>query len=326
MKTRTICVLGGTGFVGRHLCNRLSAAGWRLRVPTRHLSRHRDLLVVPGVHLVEASVHDDATLRELLTGCAAAINLVGILNESRKGRDFTRVHVELPRRLAAACLETGVPRLLHMSALNANPAERHSQYLRTKGEGEDAVHAMASAALQVTSFQPAVIFGSDDSFFNRFAALLEMIPWVFPLACPDARMAPVYVGDVVEAFTRVLEDPGYAGRRCQLCGPREYRLEDLVRYTAEQLGLQREILGLPPLASRLQAQILEWVPGRPFSLDNFWSLQRPAVCDKNCLPQLGITPTAVESVVPFHLGHRGHRRRYDRYRRQARRGGAPSGQ
>src|SRR5690606_4508306 len=124
---------------------------------------------------------------------------------------------------------------------------------------------------KVTSFRPSVIFGPGDSFFNRFARLLKRVPLVFPLACPNARFAPVYVGDVAEAFARALKDPQLYGRRLALCGPREYTLQQLVAYTAECLGLRRLILPLPDFLSRIQAAIFDFVPGKPFSTDNYRS-------------------------------------------------------
>ena len=311
----TLCMPGGTGFVGRHLADRLVALGHRLRIPTRHRERHKELLVLPAVELVETDLGDEAALRELLAGCDAVIHLVGILHEERPG-DFRRVHVELPQRLLQAARECGVRRFLHMSALGADPAGP-SQYLRSKGEGEEAVHRLADPRLPVTSFRPAVIFGPDDHFFNHFARLLRLAP-VLPLPCPQARLAPVYVGDVVEAFVQALEDRRTFGQRYELCGPRAYTLEELVRYLAQVLGLRRRIWPLSDRLSRLQARILEHLPGRPFTLDNYRSLQRPSVCQGPFPEVFGIRPTPVEAVVPYYLGRQDQRSLYDRLRSQAR--------
>jgi nucleoside-diphosphate-sugar epimerase len=318
MKEQTICMLGGTGFVGRHLANRLSDQGCQVRIPTRRRERHRALLVNPRITLTEADVFDADALRAQLTGCDAVINLIGILNESGAW-SFTRVHVDLARQVVQACRETGVRRVLHMSALNASASETLSQYLRTKGEAEDLVHAAANQGLQVTSFCPSVIFGPDDSLFNRFAQLLRLTPLVFPLACPDARVTPVYVGDVVDAFTLALGDPATIGKRFELCGPEVYTLRELVVYTAATLNLHRRVLGLGTRLSRLQARLLEFVPGKPFSRDNFFSLQKDGVCMHNGLDSLNITPTSIHAVVPLSLGGRSMRGRYRRYRSDARR-------
>jgi NADH dehydrogenase len=317
-KQQIILILGGSGFVGGHLASRLTALGWRVRIPVRRRARARHLLVNPLIEVIETGPGLARQLPTLLQGCAAAINLVGILNEHRTG-DFEHVHVELADQLLQACEQAGVPRLLHMSALNANALEPHSRYLRSKGEAEDRMHAAAHAGFKVTSFRPSVIFGPDDSFFNRFAGLLKLVPGLFPLACAEARFAPVYVGDVVEAFARCLEDDGTAGLRLELCGPDTYSLRQLVHYTAEQLGLRRMVIGLPGFLARLQARLLQFVPGKPFTMDNYWSLQIDSVCQKDGCARLGIRPRSVEAVVPGYLGGKRSRDRYTEYRRLARR-------
>ncbi len=308
-----ICVLGGTGFVGQHLAALLADRGYRVRIATRRSERHRALRVLPGVELVQADIHDTAELRHLLTGCEAAVNLAAILNERRKG-DFDAMHVRLPRNLAHACEEAGVGRLLHMSALNAGAGE--SRYLKSKGEGEDLVHTFSKLA--VTSFRPSVIFGPDDHFFNRFAKLLKISPLMFPLACPNARFAPVFVGDVVQAMLYALEHPVTIGQRYDLCGPRAYTLLRLVRYTAELLGIHRGIIALGDGASRLQARFMGLLPGKPFTMDNYLSMRTDAVCRDGFPPSFGITPSPVESIVPVYLGHNDQRSRFDAWRRVAR--------
>lgn len=321
MADQKICIIGGSGFVGGHLAHRLTRAGWRVIIPTRRPERRRALRVDPRITLIEADVHDPEVLRGLFAGCTAVVNLVGILNEHRgpAGQAFTRAHVALPEKIVAAMRDAGVRRLLHMSALNADPHEERSLYLRTKGQGEELVHAAAREGLEVTSFRPSVIFGPGDSFFNRFAALLRLTPLLFPLACGDSRFAPVYVGDVVAAMLRALQDRATIGRRCDLCGPQVYTLAQLVAYTAHQLGLRRRVWKLNDTLSRLQARALELAPGTPFSRDNYASLQQDSVCSRNGLIELGIRPTAVDAVVPGYLGRCDARGAYRRFREQARR-------
>ncbi|HHM04512.1 MAG TPA: complex I NDUFA9 subunit family protein [Gammaproteobacteria bacterium] len=315
MQKKTVCVLGGTGFVGTHLVEKLAEAGYQLRVPTRHPERHRELLVLPHIDLVEADVADDGALAALLGGCAAAVNLVGILHP--RGDDtFQHVHVELPRRLARACKAAGVRRLLHMSALGAH-AGGASEYLRSKGRGEDAVHAEADDKLAVTSFRPSVIFGPGDHFFEHFAGLLARAP-LLPLPCPQARFAPVFVGDVVGAMVRALVLKATCGQRYDLCGPKSYTLLELVEYTASVLGLKRRIIPLSDAMSRRMARLGELAPGRPFTRDNYLSMQTDAVCSGPFPEVFGITPGAVEALVPYYLGHQDQRGLYDTYRRQAR--------
>ncbi|GAB4350373.1 MAG: complex I NDUFA9 subunit family protein [Gammaproteobacteria bacterium] len=301
MSEKRVAVTGGTGFVGRWLIDALTKRGYRVRVATRHPERVRHLQLFPNTTLVPMADFEPLSLERLVAGCDAAINLAGILNEAgRDGSGFRRVHVELPLNLAAACRNQGVTRLLHMSALNADAENGPSHYLRSKGEGEDKLHGMGD--LQVTSFRPSVIFGPGDSFFNRFAALLKLTPLFFPLACPNARFAPVYVADVAQAFVNSIDNERTFGRRYDLCGPAIYTLRELVEYTAQQIGLRRRIVPLNDTLSHLQAAVLEWVPGKPMSLDNYRSLQVDSVCKGAVAPELGISPTAIDAVVPRYLG------------------------
>jgi NADH dehydrogenase len=317
MSIKKVCVLGGTGFVGRHLCCELSRRKLAVRVLTRRRERSRDLLVIPTLEIVETNVHSVADLSIEMKGCDAVINLVGILNEGKgSGKDFASVHGELPAKVAEACRYNRIPRMVHMSALHASP-EGPSKYLKYKAEGENAVHGWAREGLAATSFRPSVIFGFDDDFFNRFATLLAMSPVVFPLACPDARFAPAYVEDVVRAFADCLEDKRTHGQRYDLCGPKQYSLRELVEYTAEVAGLHRRIIGLGNGLSKLQARVLELVPGKPFTRDNYLSLQVDSVCEHNGFETLGIQPHSLESVVPTYLGRRGRKSLYTRLRTAA---------
>lgn len=310
-----VCVLGGTGFVGHHLVNHLTEHGYRVRVPSRRPQRHRELGVLPHVELLEANVHDPQTLAGLVDGCEAVVNLVAILNEERAG-DFQRVHVELPRKLIQACQERGVTRLLHMSALNADPRGGLSRYLTSKGEGEALVHNVPD--LRVTSFRPAIIFGLGDHFFNRFATLLRISPGVFPLACPRSRFAPVFVDDLVGAMIHCLEDRATIGQRYDLCGPHAYTLEELVTFTARTIGVRRLILPLGEGLSKLQARIMQYLPGKPFTYDNYLSLQVDCVCRGAFPPVFGIDPQPIESIVPEYLANRTLRGRFDQFRALAR--------
>lgn len=304
--------MGGTGFVGRHLAARLN----ELQIPAKILTRRRDkqraVLVLPLTQVVEINVYDYEALKKEFAGYDTVINLVGILNEpGHSGAGFHKAHVSLTRNVVDACISAGCKRLLHMSALNANSNHPSSFYLRTKGMGEDYVHTFARG-IRATSFRPSVIFGDGDSFFNRFAALLKLAPYFFPLACPDTRFAPVYVGDVVNQFIAALDEPATYGKRIELCGPETFSLRELVEYTAQLLGLNRKIIGLPDFASRLQATLMEYlVPGKPFSLDNYHSLQQDSICSNGV-----IAATSLKAVVPGYLLNRNTRNRYDHFRQE----------
>jgi uncharacterized protein YbjT (DUF2867 family) len=315
-----VCVLGGSGFVGRSLASRLIKLGYEVRIPTRNRERARRLLVLPGVHVVDADVHDPATLQRLLRGCDVAINLVGILNEKgHDGSGFRVAHLELTEKLLAACLETGTGRLLQMSALKANAERGPSHYLRTKGQAEQAIHSTAGEDLRYTIFRPSVIFGPDDSFINRFAGLLRFMP-ILPLARTDARFAPVYVEDVVDAFAHALTDPATYGQIYQLCGPDIFTLGEIVSYIRQQLKLHRLVLPLPDALGRMQALTAEYLlPGKPFSMDNFRSLTVGSVCTEDGFAALGIEPRSMKTIVPQYLNPRGHKDAMSRHRQSPRR-------
>jgi NADH dehydrogenase len=311
-----ICILGGTGFVGRHLAMQLVTSGNHCRILTRNPRRHLDLRVVNGIELRRGDIFDPDWLKAAFQGYDTIINLVGILNESGPNHSFQRAHVTLGNRVLDACRENNAKRLLHMSALHANEANGPSSYLKTKGEAENRAHTLAPPQMKVTSFRPSVIFGPGDSFFNRFADLLRITPGPFPLACPDARFAPVYVGDVAEAFGRALNDRSTWGKHYELCGPRDFTLKELVQYTATQTGLKRQIIGMNDRLSRFQARLLGMLPGKPFSFDNYLSLQVASTCSRDGLGELGIKATDIDAVVPFYLSDRAERRRYQQLRKR----------
>jgi NADH dehydrogenase len=303
-----VLVLGGSGFVGRHLASQLVNAGRRVIVPTRRRENAKHLILLPTADVIEADIHDEATLARLVQGATAVVNLVGILNESRNG-DFARTHVELARKVVGACRAAGVRRLLHMSALGADP-QGPSRYLATKGEAEAIV---AASGLAWTIFQPSVIFGREDRFLNLFAQLERLLP-VIALACPRARFQPVFVGDVARAFMRALPDDATHGQRYPLCGPKIYTLRELVAYVGELTGQRRPILSLGPTLSMLQARIMEWLPGPLMSRDNILSMRKDNVCGCAFPARFGFAPAALEAVAPEYLSVTAARSRFDSYR------------
>ena len=311
-------MLGGTGFVGRCVTAALVAKGYRVRVPTRNRERHRRLLVLPGVELVNADVHDVPTLRRLAHGCAGVVNLIGILHERpRDGRGFQKAHVELVEKAVAACLDEGVERFVQISALKANAEHGPSHYLRSKGAGERVLKKLAGEELPFTILQPSAIFGADDSFTNLFGGLVRLFP-VLPLAKPEARFAPVFVGDIAEAVCRCLEDPTTTGMTLQLCGPEIFSLREIVAFIAKTLHRRRWIVGLPDWLARIQAWLLDYVvPGQILSVDSFKSLAVASVCTENGLTTLGIRPTSMRTVLPHYLGLKDHQRALSGFRRHA---------
>jgi uncharacterized protein YbjT (DUF2867 family) len=308
MADRTILVVGGSGFVGRQIVNRLAAAGHGVTVPTRRRGNAQHLIVLPTVEVVETDVYRERELARLADGASAVVNLVGILNETG-GQTFVRGHVDLAKIVVAACKASGVRRLVHMSALNADPGGP-SRYLRTKGEAEAVV---AASGLDWTIFEPSVIFGREDRFLNLFARLLRIAP-VIPLAGANARFQPVYVGDVGECFVRALDLDATIGRRYPLCGPNVYTLRELVAYVGAIIGAPRPIIPLGRTLGALQATVMELLPGTLLSRDNLASMDKDSVCDCAIAPELGVVPRSLETVVPAYLGPDAAKGRFDDYR------------
>lgn len=304
MRPRGICILGGTGFVGRALASRLARDGHTLRVLTRDPEGAKALWVLPTVQLIQGDAHDPAVLVRAFRRVEVVINLVGILNErGRDGSGFRHVHTELTQKVVDACHATDVPVLLQMSGLNADSQRGPSHYLRSKGLAEDYIREHCGYGPQWTIIKPSVIFGPGDSFINKFATLLRLLPppLLLPLACATARFAPVYVDDVAEAFARCLDA---ASRRCQtyeLCGPQVMTLAEIVRFTARTLGLRRWIVPLPDPVARAQGAIFDFVPGKPFSTDNYLSATVPSVCTDDGFARLGMRPAPLTAIVPTYL-------------------------
>lgn len=319
MDITEVCVLGGSGFIGRHVCHTLAAAGYRVRVATRDRERAKEqLILLPTVDVATVNIHDPAALAAFVRGADAAINLVGVLHDGRGDRSFQAAHVELARKLVAACRSHGVRRLLHMSALAA-AREAPSRYLRTKGEAEAIVRG---SDLGWTLYRPSVVFGPGDSFLNLFANVLRYSP-VVALACPGARFQPVYVEDVAAAFVKGVADLGSLGKSYDLCGPRVYTLRELVEYVGTVTGRRRLVMGLNDTLSYCQAFAMELLPVKLMTRDNYYSMKVDSVC--NCEFPFGMTPAALEAVAPSYLGQRTPRSRYRRFRRQARRDESVSG-
>lgn len=315
MGIKTVCILGGSGFIGRYIIHRLTNRGYQVIVPTRHPERHRDLRTLPLVTLTQHNIHEPVELDRLFKQSDAVINLVGILNEKGfSGAGFRHAHIELARKVISACEKNQVTRLLHMSALHANAANAPSHYLRSKGEAENLVHTF-SKNVHVTSFRPSIVFGREDGFFNLFARILAFTPLVFPLVKANAKFQPVYVGDVADRFVAALENKHTYRQRYDLCGPRVYSFKELVSYTGKVSGHPRWILPLPDFIGRLQALLLNLMPGKPMTIDNFKSLSVDSVCKQACT----LCTTTLESTVPQYLSNKNAQARYQNYRKSARR-------
>lgn len=317
MREMKVVVFGGSGFIGSHLVAQLAAEGARVVVPTRRLDRARHLTFLPGVELVETDIGKDS-LAPLLEGADAAINMVGVLYSKPGtpwGPQFAHAHVEIPRRIVAACAAAGVPRYLHQSALGAD-RDGPSMYQRSKAEGE--VQARTEESVAATIFRPSVVFGPGDHFLNMFASLQRWLP-VIPLACGGAEFQPVYVGDVAQAYIHALKDPKTRHLVFGLGGPSMYTLTELVRLAGRWSHHERPIIELPNALARLQAMIFELMPGTPLmSRDNLDSMKCDNVLDPAIqaltASTLGIKLTALEAVAPNYLSPH---ERFDEFRARA---------
>ena len=313
MSIKTIAVLGGAGFVGSSLVAKLDAAGYQVKVLSRRRESAKHLILLPNVQVQECDVMDNHALKQALTGVDAVINLIGILHENRT-TTFEAMHHQLPRRVAQCCEELGIKRLLHMSALAANQ-HAPSQYLRSKAAGEMAMSEF-SKKLAITIFRPSVIFGRGDSFLNLFATLVKLLP-VIVLAKPKAKFQPIWVDDVATCFVNALENTVSYGKSYDLGGPAIYTLCELMQLVMTILGKQRPIIGLNDSLSMAQAFMMELLPIKLMSRDNVRSMQVDSVCKPAIAPELGITPTALEVIVPEYLANATPRGAYDSFRRAA---------
>jgi NADH dehydrogenase len=317
MNIPRILVLGGSGFVGRHVCEQLTRLGWQITVPTRRAIHGASVQSLPGLTVIEASVHSPADLARLMPGHDAVVNLVAVLhgNEER----FEEVHVNLPGKIADAMRTAGVRRLVHVSALGADP-QGPSMYQRSKARGETVLH---NAGLDLTVLRPSVIFGAEDKFLNLFADLQAIVPFM-PLAGSGTRFAPVWVADVARAVVTCLQKPDTIGQTYELCGPDVLTLGELVHRAGQWAGVNhgkgRPVIGLPMWVGWLQAAAMELAPGEPLmSRDNLASMKVDNIATGQYpgLSALGITAASAAGVAPSYLGHRGPRSRMNGWRARA---------
>ena len=291
-----ICILGGTGFVGRSLISALSKENYTITVITRDFDKNKDLAIYPNLKLIQEDVYNEKRMLEVSKSHDVLINLIGILNEKGfRGKGFYLAHSKIARIILNVCKQNRIKRILHMSALNADPGGS-SHYLRTKGEAESFLHTYGERFADVTSFRPSVIFGTEDSFINRFSDLLKFIPFVFPLACAQTRFAPVYVGDLVNFMKDSIDDVSSFNKKIDICGPKIYTLEEIVKIVIDVKGYSTRVIPLNNALSKFQAVMMDFLPGKPFSIDNFNS------CLVDSISESGLKfKTELESVIKQYL-------------------------
>ena len=317
MSAPKVLVLGASGFVGRHVCEQLARLGWHITAPTRRMANAACVQSLPGLTVLEASVHQAGDLARLMPGHDAVVNLVAVLHGSEER--FESVHVELPGKIASAMKKAGVRRLVHISALGADP-QGPSMYQRSKARGETVLH---NAALDLTVLRPSVIFGAEDKFLNLFADLQAVAPFV-PLAGSDTRFQPVWVADVAHAVLTCLQQPNTIGQTYELCGPDVLSLGQLVKLAGQWAGVNhgqgRPVIGLPMWVGWLQALAMEMAPGEPLmSRDNLASMRVDNIATGRHpgLLALGIQAASPAGVAPAYLGRRGPRSRMNTWRERA---------
>ena len=304
---KNVLILGGTGFVGSHVCEKLVRAGWNVTVATRRSSNARNVMHLPSLTVHELDVHSALALERAAHGQDAIVNLVAILHGTQAA--FDKVHIELPQKIASACASAEVGRLVHVSALGVNaqrPGSLPSMYLRSKSMGESLLQA-SCGELALTVLRPSVIFGQGDQFLNVFANLQKILPFM-PLAGADARFQPVWVEDVATAVVKALERGGTESLTLEACGPEVFTLKQLVEISATLAGVNRghgrPVFGIPHWAGDLQARMMELMPGAPMmSRDNLASMQVANVATPGMpgLSALGIQVAALQPIAADYL-------------------------
>ncbi|MCW3474851.1 complex I NDUFA9 subunit family protein [Limobrevibacterium gyesilva] len=298
MATRSVAtVFGGSGFIGRYVVKRLAAAGYVVRVAVRHPEGALFLKPMGAVGQVVplgASVTDAASVARAVEDASLVVNLVGILAERRPG-DFQRIHADAAGLVAAQASAASVERLVHISAIGADPASP-SQYAKTKAAGERAVQAAFPAA---TILRPSVVFGAEDQFLNRFGAMAQYSP-VMPVICGNTKFQPVHVGDVADAAMAALARADAAGAIYELGGPKVWTMRELLAFILKQTRRDRWLVDVPLGLARLQAAVLERLPGKLLTRDQLLLLARDNVAAPGMpgLAELQIAPTPLELVAP----------------------------
>ncbi len=316
--SKRILLLGGTGFVGRHVCEKLTRMGCSMTVITRRASQAAAIQNLPRVRVLEGDVYNSAFLAQCMVQHDVVINLIAILHGTEAS--FDKAHVQLPQVIAQACLTSGVKRLIHISALGAS-LDGPSAYQRSKAQGEA---LLKQAGLDLTLLQPSVIFGADDKFLNLFAQLQQIAP-VVPLAGASTRFQPVWVEDVASAVAHCVMDAKTQGHTYEICGPEIWTLKELVQKSGQWAGVKggrgRWVFGIPHTLAWLQAFLMELAPGQPLmSRDNLRSMQVDNVSSGNALSlkELNIQASSVYSIAPGYLGYKGACTKLDVFRAKGR--------
>jgi uncharacterized protein YbjT (DUF2867 family) len=312
-----ILLLGGTGFVGRHVCEKLTRMGSSMTVITRRANQASAIQNLPHVNVLEGDVYNLEFLTQCMQKHDVVINLIAILHGTPAA--FEKAHVQLPQVIAQACQDSGVHRLIHISALGAS-LTGPSEYQRSKARGEE---VFKQAGLELTLLQPSVIFGKEDKFLNLFAQLQSITP-IVPLAGASTRFQAVWVEDVANAIAQCVVNSDTAGKTYELCGPEVFTLQQLVQKSGQWAGIRqgkgRLVFGIPHAMAWLQAFLMEMAPGQPLmSRDNLASMEVDNVASGHALglKDLNMEAAAVSSIAPGYLGTKGSSTALNDYRAKA---------
>ena len=308
-----IIILGGTGFIGSQLSAKLSPLCDKIFVLTRNIEANKDLKLIPNLEIIQANVLDERSLNAMFSGSDIVINTVGILNEFGRDNTFNNLHYELTKKISNAIKLNKVKRYLHISSLNADPRAT-SKYLITKGLAENYIRDYTDSFCNTTIFRPSIVFGEDDSFFNKFSTILRFSP-VFPLACPNSKFMPIYVNELTDFMVSTISDNTTYGQKIDVTGPNEYTFRQLIDITLEALKIRRLIIPLNYTLSKLQAAIFQRLPGKLFTLDNFLSLQTDSCSTKGFKGKL-----TVEDIVPGYLNFSLKQKHFENLRKKSGRG------
>jgi len=308
-----IIILGGTGFIGSQLSAKLSPLCDKICVLTRNIEANKDLKLIPNLEIIHVNVLDERSLNAVFSGSDIVINTIGILNESGKDNTFNNLHYELTKKISNAIKLNKVKRYLYISSLNADPRAT-SQYLITKGLAETYIRDNTNNFCNTTIFRPSIVFGDDDSFFNKFSTILRFLP-VFPLACPNSKFMPIYVNELTDFMVSTISDNTTYGQKIDVTGPNEYTFRQLIDITLKALKIRRLIIPLNYTLSKLQAVIFQRLPGKLFTLDNFLSLQTDSCSTEGFKGKI-----AVEDIVPGYLNLSLKQKHFENLRKKSGRG------
>ena len=309
-KIDKIVILGGSGFIGAQLATKLSSMAEKIIIPTRDIESNQGLKMIPNLEIMHLDVKDDRSVNLLFDKSDLVINTIGILNEFDQDNSFDNIHYQLTKKISNSLRQNQVKRYLHISSLNAD-AKSSGKYLKSKGKAEDYLLSETSSFCNVTIFRPSIVFGENDSFFNKFATLLKIFP-IFPLACPNSKFMPVYVEDLTDYMISTINNVKTYKQSIDVTGPNEYTFRELIEHTLTALNIRRIIIPLNSFLSRIQARVFENLPGKLFTMDNYESLQIDSCSDKGFKGS-----SSVEDIIPQYLNIKLKHKRFEKLRKKS---------